>query len=379
MKSNKITLTEATVLALQGKLELEEAKEVKKESIDVSVQDDGSTIVNTEDATVIVQEQQTNTDVIPEETVECPECEEITSEEPTVEEIVDDIPLDESKKLNEEKEVKNEDVEINISEDGKEVEVTTNDGETVETIDETSTEEPQEEEIAEECKEVVEESKEDKYISELENKFGRKLTDEEIKLIKAFAPIIEADAEASKQKKTEDVSARPHHDDLLAAIEDGFVDYKSVAEACLAWLSDDDIKRMCDIYEWNIGTDELEESKPTPEPKKESKKFSSKTFNKVIEDYLKENRQDVESFKLTKFLKNESKIKIEGVITSTDKKEENVCLELKSIHAGNKYTKYELSENKSLKLESKKEESKTSMVTFLNKDNILECKYMINK
>ena len=52
----KQSLVEATMLALQGKLTLEESKEVKKESINVSVNDDGSTVVDTEDTTVVVMD-----------------------------------------------------------------------------------------------------------------------------------------------------------------------------------------------------------------------------------------------------------------------------------------------------------------------------------
>lgn len=115
----KMNLTEATILALQGKLNLEE-------SIDISIQDD-STMVDTDESTVIIQNKEELEDVeetecedceepevvevpiegeetiIPEQEIPEEQVEEITSEEvPTVEEIADgETDLDESKQLKE--------------------------------------------------------------------------------------------------------------------------------------------------------------------------------------------------------------------------------------------------------------------------------------
>lgn len=237
-------LVEATMLALQGKLELKEnkrfdrkAKTKKSESIDVNVDEttsvsvtDNTTVVDTADATIIIEEpKETITDipadtvevpiedtVMPEEIVDAPvETELPTETEPTIDEIVnDDVPVEtpaeekeeckkvESKKLQEwirddydlkqflayeiinkrpelsdkidvsdfeDNEIVNsvydeisdsldyqldqalyklvdgldeskklkENVEIEVSDDGKEVEVTTDNGEEVEVKDET--------------------------------------------------------------------------------------------------------------------------------------------------------------------------------------------------------------------------------------------------
>lgn len=122
-----MNLTEATMLAIQGKLKLDESKEVKKESIDVSVDDNGATIVETPEATVIVTDTQETTEApveeitvaeVPEEgetVVELPvegdetiipeEIVEPVEEVPTIDEIVDgeteadEEDLEESKKL----------------------------------------------------------------------------------------------------------------------------------------------------------------------------------------------------------------------------------------------------------------------------------------
>lgn len=241
-------LVEATMLALQGKLELKEnkksnkrAKTKKFESIDVNVDettavsvDNGTTVVETEDATIMITEPEkqpeesieapadlpietpetvevpTDDTIMPEEILDEPVDTELPEEtEPTIDDIVnDDVPVDdkeENKKVTEANELKfdiledrekeiahkdldmikgdiddnmirpatiksaeallsnlkywfeeanpdyktiKENVDIEISDDGKEVEVTTDDGEEVEVKDDTPDETDDEEEIS---------------------------------------------------------------------------------------------------------------------------------------------------------------------------------------------------------------------------------------
>ena len=54
-KSNKISLEEATRLAILGKLPLMESKTVKKESTTVTATEDGLTVVDSDEATVVVE------------------------------------------------------------------------------------------------------------------------------------------------------------------------------------------------------------------------------------------------------------------------------------------------------------------------------------
>lgn len=136
---NEISLTEATVLALQGKLKLEETKstrrtkrkiestenesnkEVKEESVNintddvnVSVDDNGDTIVDTANKTITVSEKTTENPFIEEpvedqETIDVPvegdetivPEEEVSEEtvEDTENEDIEDLELDESKKV----------------------------------------------------------------------------------------------------------------------------------------------------------------------------------------------------------------------------------------------------------------------------------------
>lgn len=62
-------------------------------------------------------------------------------------------------------------------------------------------------------------------------------------------------ADDINEKLDEDVTARSHTDDLISAIEDGFLDWETVGFAALKYLSDDDVKELCDMNEWAIGTD----------------------------------------------------------------------------------------------------------------------------
>lgn len=211
-------LVEATMLALQGKLELKEnrasrkAKTKKAESIDVNVDEttsvsvnDNTTIVDTADATIIIEEPKESIEepvadvpvdtvevpvddtVMPEEIVDTPVETELPAEtEPTIDEIVnDDVPVETDEEKDESKKLK-EDVDIEISDDGKEVEVTTDNHEEVEVKDETPDEdedtetevtaddEPSIDEMIEESKKVTEDKK-----SEIYDELSRVLTDYE--------------------------------------------------------------------------------------------------------------------------------------------------------------------------------------------------------
>lgn len=139
-----------------------ENKAVKTESIDVSVNDTttvsvegNETIVDTEDATVIVSKKEnefipeTSDDLpaeIPEATVdatvapdtdivEVPADDTVMPEDIIDEPIDNELPADETTEIEESKKV--ESVEIEVSDDGKEIEVTTDNGEEVEVKNET--------------------------------------------------------------------------------------------------------------------------------------------------------------------------------------------------------------------------------------------------
>lgn len=52
------------------------------------------------------------------------------------------------------------------------------------------------------------------------------------------------------------VDPRRATNDLISAIDDGFISWEEVAMACLNYMSDDDVKDMCRINDFNIADDE---------------------------------------------------------------------------------------------------------------------------
>lgn len=60
----------------------------------------------------------------------------------------------------------------------------------------------------------------------------------------------------SKKEMKEDVDARPNHTKLLGFIEEGILDYKTVAEALMSAASDDEIGEIIELYGWGDTLDE---------------------------------------------------------------------------------------------------------------------------
>lgn len=521
---SKLSLTEATMLALQGKLPVKEnkstkrTKRLKKENIDINVDEktnvsviDNSTIVDTENATIIVDKKDdidtvevpvdSNDTIIPED---LPETDDMTSDilpdddnmpiaEPAQEtDIVDDIDLpldnatmeiaddenkDESKIIESKEQVskgevpdeayaiagyicgmyngeptitreqfdeafeeakskiisddfedddleaevrgilsfegwgtnfetgdletdttninenkKTESVEIEVSDDGTEVEVTTDNGEEVEVIDETP-----------------EES------TNVENEIDTDIDTTEIV--------------DENKKLQEDIEAAPFRNMVLQSIDDDIDSVETVAERLASAMSDDDCKWYCETYElvepldnatndryykdlWGNIRDisgqivdddsDLEEAKhrkieslkkiekriqKNKKVEKNIRTFSNsnkkverntiikcdlKSFNEALTKTLLKTNTKLESVELLKAVQVNDKLKMEAKLNMTDKSNKTICLEMKQNQVNNKFTKYNLiKENKNSNLN-------LTMLTYKNKDNILECRY-INK
>lgn len=199
------------------------------------------------------------------------------------------------------------------------------------------------------------------------------------------------DLDESKQIKTEDVDPRPNETKMLELIDDGAIDTTSLAKELLAWLSDDDVKRFMQIYEYNSyfkneDDEDLDESKKIKtkntkcdkeECDKPVSKYSSKTFNEALTNMYKSKYKTVESFKTTKVKLTKNTLKIEGKIINIDGIEKPIKLEMKKLNETKSFTKYQMRNFKGLLRESKN--STLKMMTRVNKDNVLECKYVITK
>ena len=539
-------LVEATMLALQGKLELKEnkasrkAKTKKTESIDVNVDEttsvsvnDNTTIVDTADATIIIEEPKESIEepvadvpvdtvevpvddtVMPEEIIDTPvETELPTETEPTIDEIVnDDVPVDdkeESKKVTEANELKfdiledrekeiahkdldmikediddntirpatiksaesllsnlkywfeeanpdyktiKENVDIEISDDGKEVEVTTDDGEEVEVKDETPDEEEKPDEDITDLKDdgneniegeeiiddqLIDESKKDESIGALlgeekveedtnvaleprydsRNSFygkARVVTkdngDEELYSYGTLVAGIKDGKPYSKGKFSQTTSRHQREFFKQRDIDPATVEVVEEGKECKNCKECDNkleafraksrelrhakIQEMLskkteskdevkDVNDLGIveGVPDKEEAVPNTEEAKikVESKFSSKSFNEALTAYLKSQYKIVENVEVTKLAQNKTgDIKIEAIVHNITKRDRNICLEMHKVQEGRTFNKYTLKDAVGLIKESKDTDTKLNMVTFTNKQNVLECRYFIKK
>lgn len=125
----------------------------------------------------------------------------------------------------------------------------------------------------------------------------------------------------------------------------------------------------------NEGVPKKEEPVPNTDTKIEEK-FSSKTFEKALTEFLKREVKDIDNVKVEKIIKSSKGLKIEATISrNTLTKPKKVTLEMLNIQKGSSFNKYKLKESKSIIVENKKESSEITMLTFKNKQNILECRY----
>ena len=344
-KSNKISLTEATILALQGKLELTEEKEIKNESIEVETDNtevtvnDDITVVETPEETITVEKKDTEcvdceTPVESEEVIEVPETveepveelpveteepEETTSEE-TVEEPVEDEDLDESKEIKTEDYNTFEDFESAVKNSGGLYGFIYNEFGNIS------------KELLKEItlNAIYEAQNDEKIIADIkERMFESKEVKEE-----SSNELIEKSKENIKNKIKEKMENKEQCD-----------------------CEKEEVKEECNDIDNNI--------------QKTNYRFNESSFTKFISHNLSKKDENFESFKINKFLINENKLKIEGTQTNKDKTTNNITFKFNKIQENKARTKYELETDK-------KEEGNTDKIllkTSINKDNLIECKY----
>ena len=279
---SKMSLTEATMLALQGKLNLTEDVEIETNDAQVTVTPD-KTIINNAEATVTVEQPE---DVVVTDTVTEPE--EVLPVEDTenIDTMVDDKPVEsevedtveeitESKKLQ-------EDDESDEDEESEESEETTEEESEVEEEPETTEEVPVEDQLT--------------------------AIDDAVAKIRDMINTLPEEVK-SEIFKCEDCEEVP--------VE-----------------SEETTEEESEVEEEPI--DELEECD----------KFNSKTFNEVFTKYYKKYNKKVEKFELTKLLKNKNTLKVEGRLFNTDSTTKELKLEMKQVQRGTKFARYELKTDK---------------------------------
>lgn len=125
--------------------------------------------------------------------------------------------------------------------------------------------------------------------------------------------------------------------------------------------------------------EDLQEAKKLRRSVRENKgKFDSKTFNEVFTKYFTQKYPNLKESKVTKLGVSKNGLKIEGVLINKDNKQKAICLEMKKVNNSNIFSKYQVVESKGILRESK-DKSKTLNLMIHNKNNVLECKYLIQK
>ena len=89
------------------------------------------------------------------------------------------------------------------------------------------------------------------------------------------AEVTEADAPVERDAR----------DDVLAAVEDGFLTYEDVATACLKWMSNDDVKAMIKANDWAIADDEMFDESETIDESENAADIVEQAMDNVSEKY----------------------------------------------------------------------------------------------
>lgn len=109
------------------------------------------------------------------------------------------------------------------------------------------------------------------------------------------------------------------------------------------------------------------------------KGYSSKTFNEALTKHFKKTYTNVDNVTVTSVNIKGNSMKIEAKIKKLNNYEKDICLEMKQVSVKDNFVKYTLNETKSKKTESRKPQKTTTMLTYTNKDKVLECRYIIKK
>ena len=280
---SKMSLTEATILALQGKLT--EDVEVETNEAQVTVAPD-KTVINSAEAQVTV-EQPADVAVTEPEAVEEIPTEVDTNVDTNVDTMVDDKPVeseveDTVEEITESKKLQEDDDDDDDDDDKEDEEV----------------EETTEEEVVE-----------DPETTEVEDQLSA--IDEAVAKIK----------------------------DMINALPQEVKSEIFKCEDCTNEEVTDEVPEVEETTEEEVVEEPVDELE-------ECDKFNSATFNEVLTKYYNKQNKKVEKFELTKLLKNKNTLKVEGKLINSDKTTKDIKLEMKQVQRGTKFGRYEVKTNK---------------------------------
>lgn len=337
-------LVEATILALQGKLPLTEtkklstSKKLKKENVDVIVnKEDNSTYVETPDTIVTVANKDTIEDTSTNISTQTPD--------------VLEVPVDSDETI-----VPEEDLPENTVQDIVDSDETT--------VPEEDLPDSDEEPLKIESKktEGIDDNKDNKEVEQIKD------LDEAQSTLNAVADYIDTYTQ-------EGFNGDPYGD-----FKDAYTELAESIRDCGQELHNIYYNGTYNGEHLRDQDDEdLQESKKLRRSVRENKgKFDSKSFNEVFTKYFTQKYPNLKESKVTKLGVSKNGLKIEGVLINKDNKQKDICLEMKKVNNSNIFSKYQVVESKGILRESK-DKSKTLNLMIHNKNNVLECKYLIQK
>ena len=363
-----MNLTEATMLAIQGKLKLDESKKVKKESIDVSVDDNGATIVETPEATVIVTDTQ--------DVTEAPAEEVMVAEVPEEGETVVELPVEGDETI--------------IPEEIAEPEATEETPAIDEIVDgETEADEEDLEESKKPCKDCGKEKCECEKIEENVEKVEEEICDDFKKASDLLAKIYDAnisdeDREEARKALKDIIECKKVEENVeIEVSEDGTeVEVKTDEGENVEVIDETEEPETSDEETTEEGSEDTEiievpEEETDVEEEEDDSEFIEESFEKALTEYYKENTKSIKGYKVENITKTEEGLKIEGILTNKLDKSIRTELLAKKVQEGKFYTRYDIANIKGL-LESKTSTT-ANLITKLTKENKLECSSIANK
>lgn len=352
---SKMNLTEATMLALQGKLEESTVsvkrntlkpkvneRKLKKENIDVNVDDktnvsimDKETIVDTDDATIIIDKKED--EFVPETSDG-----EILGTDTSIEAPVE-TPTD-TTNMDDEEGVDVDTIEVPIEGDDTVVPDVDTDIDADDIDLPLDTDSANDEEVADNSEEEVDNSEEDEK-------------DEEVKESK------ELDADKSKKiENSKRAFAKKKALRVKAECKRAKRENKLVGQE-----KEKLIKQKVE----NIQRKRIES--------KITFRYNAKSFNEALTKLYQRHTKTIESAEIVKLDVAGRNLIVEAKLTNKDGMTKTAKLEMKPSNTTGIFTKYNVTEYSKAKTEGKLNRLDATMLTRTNKSNVVECRYIVKK
>lgn len=193
------------------------------------------------------------------------------------------------------------------------------------------------------------------------------------------------------KKLTEEYETAPFRNMIVDSVEYGMDSAEDVVDRLTRAWSDDDCKWYCETYElivpyndfqdenryykdiWGNIRDKWGQIQEDEESSTDDDvEFDQNSFTEALTKYLKKENANCTKVDISKLSLNKNVLKIEAKSTYADNTNKDICIEMNLVSTNKAFTRYKVQENKNNK-------SNLSALVFTNKQNILECRYIIKK